>query len=303
MEGTGKKTMPVLMILTAAAGWGIIGMFTRPLSSAGLSAFQITFIRCIITALAMGLYLAFKNPSMLKIKLRDIWMFLGTGILSIIFFNVCYFLTIEHTTLATASLLLYTAPCFVMIMSAVIFKEKITPHKLTALVAAFLGCGLAAGFTGENPGAGVVLTGIGSGLGYASYSIFSKLALRKYNTYTIVFYTFIIAAVCLALFCRPEEAAAKLASDAELLLTGGLLGTVSTFIPYILYTKGLLSVEAGKASVLAFAEPMVAAAAGIAVFGETLNLKNSLGMGLIFISILLLSLPEKHLPQSIHNSQ
>ena len=47
-----------------------------------------------------------------------------------------------------------------------------------------------------------------------------------------------------------------------LLGKGLALGLVSTFFPFISYTLGLRQMEAGKASVLAFAEPMVAAVAG-----------------------------------------
>ena len=117
-----KTALSVVMILLAATGWGAIGVFSRPLSHAGLDAIQITFVRSIIVAIGMGVLLLIKDRSLFSVKLRDFWIFLGTGLISIVFFNVCYFLTIERATLATASILLYTAPCFVMLMSALFFK-------------------------------------------------------------------------------------------------------------------------------------------------------------------------------------
>ena len=134
-----KTTTSVIMILTAATGWGLIGVFSRPLSAAGLNAMQITGIRSLIVVIGMGVFLSVKDRSLFRIRLKDFWMFLGTGLFSIIFFNVCYFLTIEQTTLAAASILLYTAPCFVMLMSALFFKERVTVQKLAALVLAFAG--------------------------------------------------------------------------------------------------------------------------------------------------------------------
>ncbi len=47
--------------------------------------------------------------------------------------------------------------------------------------------------------------------------------------------------------------------------------------------------EAGKASVLAFSEPMVAAMAGIVVFGEMLRVENVLGILLIFTALVVLN--------------
>lgn len=288
-----KKLLSVIMILTAAAGWGVIGVFTRPLNAAGLSALQITLLRSLTVTAGMGAFLLIKDKSLFKIKLKDFWIFLGTGLVSIVFFNVCYFLTIGKTTLATASVLLYTAPCFVMLMSAIFFKEKITAQKIAALVIAFFGCALASGFAGGDISLAVLLTGIGSGLGYASYSIFGKVALEKYHTFTLVFYTFLVASVGILPFSDIAGTASVLAADTGALLCALGLGLVSTLMPYIFYTTGLKRIDAGKASVMAFAEPMVAALAGLLIFKEALHLSNAFGILLIFAAIVLLNIPIK----------
>lgn len=287
-----KAAVSGAMILIAAAGWGIIGVFSRPLAAMGLEPFGITFIRSFITAAGIGIFIIIKDRSLFRISLRDIWMFLGTGLVSIVFFNVCYFITIEQTTLATASILLYTAPCFVMLMSALFFGEKITSQKIFALVFAFLGCVLASGFAGGDITPKAFISGIGSGVGYAAYSIFGKAALKKYRPFTVIFYTFAVASAGLLPFtaggvipfmsAHPDAVAVSLE-----------LGIVSTLMPFILYTTGLEYTEAGKASVLAFAEPMVAAVSGIVIFKEELCIKNAVGILLIFFSIILLNIPFK----------
>lgn len=286
-----KTALSIIMILTAAAGWGVIGVFSRPLSAAGLDAIQITFIRSIIVAVAMGIFLLFKDKSLFRIQLKDFWMFLGTGLVSIVFFNVCYFLTIERATLAAASILLYTAPCFVMLMSAVFFKEKITVQKLMALVLAFLGCALASGFAGGNVSVLALLTGIGSGFGYAMYSIFGKVALKKYQTFTVIFYTFVVSTAALLPFAHVTDITSVLSGDFGRITIALGLGIISTFMPFLFYTSGLKYVEAGKASVLAFAEPMVATIAGIIVFNEAIYVKNAAGILMIFAAIVLLNIP------------
>ena len=71
--------------------------------------------------------------------------------------------------MSMASILLYTAPCFVMLMSATIFGEKITVQKAVALLIAFLGCVLTTGIVGNRSVTITtvgILTGIGSGIGY-----------------------------------------------------------------------------------------------------------------------------------------
>ncbi|MCI7181644.1 MAG: EamA family transporter [Schaedlerella sp.] len=280
----------VFKILIAGFGWGIIGVFSRPLSAAGLSAVQITCVRSVIVAVGMAVILFVKDRSLLRIQLKDLWMFLGTGLLSIVFFNICYFLTIERATLAAASILLYTAPCFVLLMSAIFFREKITAQKTIALILAFAGCALVSGFSGGGMSLFALMTGISSGFGYALYSIFGTLALKKYQPFTVTFYTFLVASAVMLPMSGVGVIMQVLTEDLYVLGNGLALGLISTLLPFIFYTAGLKQMEAGKASVLAFAEPLVAAIAGIMIFKEKLNTQNGAGIGLIFLAILLLNI-------------
>lgn len=285
-----NKNTAAAKILAAGFGWGIIGIFSRPLSQAGLNAVQVTFVRSVIVAVCMAVFLAAADRSLFRIRLRDIWMFLGSGLLSIVFFNICYFMTIDRASLAVASILLYTAPCFVLLLSAVFFHERVTAQKMAALVLAFGGCALVSGFTGGAISRIALLTGIGSGLGYALYSIFGSVALKKYHPFTVIFYTFLIASMGLLPFSSVGGIGRILTESGSSLANGLALGLISTFFPFLFYTSGLQHMEAGKASVLAFAEPMVATVAGIVVFKETLRVQNALGIALIFLAIVLLNL-------------
>ena len=79
-------------------------------------------------------------------------------------------------------------------------------------------------------------------------------------------------------FVKLPEVFSSLMTSLALFGKGLALGLVSTFFPFVSYTLGLRQMEAGKASVLAFSEPMVAAMAGIVVFGEMLRVENVLGL-------------------------
>ncbi|MBQ2640880.1 MAG: DMT family transporter, partial [Lachnospiraceae bacterium] len=116
------RLAPVL-ILTAGTLWGSMGLFVRRLGSggAGLSSVEIVQMRCIVAALLLFFYMLVRDRDALRIRLRDLWCFLGTGLCSIIFFNLCYFRTIQMTSLSIAAVLLYTAPAFVIALSAPLF--------------------------------------------------------------------------------------------------------------------------------------------------------------------------------------
>ena len=110
---------------------------------------ELVAVRIFVTLISLGVYLLIGNRSKLKVRLKDLWCFFGTGIFSILFFSYCYFTTIQLTSLSVACILLYTAPVFVMVLSVFLFREKITLQKLMALVLAFAGCVLVTGLGGS----------------------------------------------------------------------------------------------------------------------------------------------------------
>lgn len=87
------KTRPVLAIMAAASLWGFIGLFSYILMFYGFSPVQVIAVRTITGALFMTAFLLVRSPALLKINLRDIWMFIGTGIISVVLFNLFYLTT------------------------------------------------------------------------------------------------------------------------------------------------------------------------------------------------------------------
>lgn len=288
-----SKTKAYLYIIIGAALWGLIGIFVRMLAVQGFTPLQIVNLRMLASSLCITPMLFKLGKEQFRIAFKDCWMFVGTGIISVAFFNYCYFSCIQASSLAVAALLLYTAPAFVMLMSLVLFKERFTAMKGVALVATFLGCGMVTGaLTGElNLSLQGILFGLGSGIGYAMYSIFGKYALVKYSSVTITAYTFYFAFL----------ASLPLADYGHCTVTwnwgtveGALgLGLVCAVFPYILYTKGLQYVDAGQASILATIEPVVAAVVGVCLFAESLTMLKLVGILLVVGSIIALNLPGK----------
>ena len=198
MKNAGLKKLAGLMILTAGILWGILGIFVRELNADDLASMDIVLIRAVTTTIILLPILFIRKKGEWKIRLRDIWCFIGTGIGSIVFFNFCYFKAVVMTSLSVAAVLLYTAPAFVIIISAFIFRERVTVKKVIALILTFLGLMLVTGILGSGSrlSAGGILFGLGAGLGYALYSIFSRFAIQRgYPPLTITFYTFLIAAI------------------------------------------------------------------------------------------------------------
>jgi DME family drug/metabolite transporter len=289
-----RKGLPVLSVLLAGSLWGCIGLFVRGLTGAGLSSMELVALRSIVTAAVLLIWLLLRDRAKLKICLRDLWCFLGTGLCSIVFFNFCYFSAIQRTSLSVASVLLYTAPCIVMLLSLLLFHEACTPAKLVALAMSLLGLCLVTGLLGggrQRVTAAGILYGCGAGLGYALYSVFGRFALnRGYHPLTITLYTFFTASVGSLLLCGGQLHLAFLATFPAAAADVLLLGTVCGALPYVSYTWGLTHMEASRASILASVEPVVATLLGVMCFHEKLTLPGGCGVLLVLGALLVLNL-------------
>lgn len=283
------NTLPTLMVGTAAALWGCIGIFTEYLTDAGFTSLQIVTLRAVMAAILLFFILWLRDPSLLRIRPADYRYFVGTGILSVTFFNWCYFTAINVTSLSVAVILLYTGPAFVVVLSALLFREKITVRKAVSLALTFAGVVLVtglfpAGFTDISLYG--ILTGLGAGFGYALYSIFSKFALEKYPPLTIIFYTFLFASLFLIPFTwmvGPAWPAQTFTAESLGVVLG--LGLFPTVLAYLLYTEGLNRMEAGSASITAMIEPATAATLGIFLFGEQIKILQVSGIMLVLFSV------------------
>ena len=284
-------------VIIAGTLWATLGTFFRFLSEYNFSRMQIVFVRAFVSAIFLFLFLFIKDSSLLKIHLQDLWLFFGTGIVSLVFFNYCYFTAMQFTSLAIAAVLLYTAPAFVVIFSAIFFKEKLSKRKLLALVLTLAGCAVISGFfneTGNISFAGI-LWGLGAGLGYSLYTIFSRVALERYHSSTISFYTFLFASLGSGFICFGIEKPHFWGNSQTMFLSLGL-GVVTCLLPYLFYTKGLQGIKNSEASITATIEPLVATFISVTGFGENLTIQKILGIVLILSAVVLVNLPAKKLP-------
>lgn len=290
-----NKGIATLFVLLAASLWGSMGIFVRYFEGIGLGSMDIVLLRVAVAVVLLPAVVGMMRPRGFKIKLRDIWCFIGTGILSIAMFSYCYFKTITLTSLSVAAVLLYLAPILVMLLSALFFKEKITPLKALACGLAFIGCVLVSDLKGGAVPPLALLTGFLSAFGYAMYSIFSRFAMdRGYHSLTITLYTFWLSIFGVLPFAKPLEAFSAVADAGwqgwVMML---LMGIITAVLPYVFYTLGLSGLEAGKASIMASLEPVVATVIGAIAFREIPSWISLGGILLVLGGVVLLNVRPK----------
>ncbi len=287
------KKRAYIFIIAAACLWGIIGVFITRLYALGFSTAQVVAVRAVSATFFLVVHTLFHDYRLLRIRPADSGYFIGTGVFSVALFNWCLFRAIAETSISVATILLYTAPALVTVLSRLFFRELLTPRKVTALMVTLAGCTLVAGLLpGDAPSVSPygLLLGVAAGFFYALYSVFGKFALRKYDALTVTVYTFLFASLASVPLAQLPSALPLFLNTQTWAYTAGL-GFFSTTLAYLLYTKGLKQIESSRASIIATIEPVIAALVSFFLFGEKLSAWQYLGMGLVIAAVILVQEP------------
>ncbi len=283
-----KKYLGEFYVFISAILWGSISIFVYPLKDYGFSSMQMVCGRAVITVIVLGVFLLIKDKSLFKINVKDIPIFIGSGILSFVFFNFCYMNSMGENSISVACLLMYTSPIWVTILSRIIFKEDLNIFKIIALVGALGGCSMVVLSNDIKMTLVGLLYGLGSGFGYALYSIFGKIASKKYKSETTSFYTFLFATIISVPLSKAWEIPAIVSADYISILYLIGIAVFCTILPYILYTSGLQKIQAGKASLISILEPVVASFVGFIVYGQKIGILGIIGIVIVVASLVFL---------------
>lgn len=294
---TMKSKVSVLFILLAGALWGSSCLFVSKLTELGFSPMHCTAIRILCGAILLNAALIIKGKGFKYYKIRFPSLCLGaaSGLFSVLAMCISYYFCMTETSAAVSAILLYTAPVFVMIMSVIFFKERITCQKLVAFCIAIAGCALVSGIaSGAVVSVRGILFGVLSGFSYSLYGIFTTFYMKR-NTQPLTFTTlsFTFAAVGALVLTDMGELVhiARQADSLPLLLVLSVGFSLCTAVlPYALYTVGLSGVRPDVASILAFSEPLTAALLGIVVLKQPFDVYQGIGIGLVTAAIVLLNI-------------
>jgi DME family drug/metabolite transporter len=283
---TGSPLLGYLCIALAAALWGSLGVVSRAVLEAGVSPLELSFWRA---SLAGALFAAHAlSRRKVRVARGDVGALVAFAIVGVAVFYLAYLFAVQSGGAALAAILLYTAPAWVAIASALWLGERMTGWKLGALVITLLGVALVAAGApqaagGLRVGPAALGWGLLSGLAYACYYLFGKHYFVRYEAPTLFMYALPLGALLLlpAVHFVPKSAA-----------TWGwilFVSAVPTYLALRLYEAGLKRVEATRAVTVATLEPVIAAALAFAVWGEALRSVGYMGAALVLAGVLAMS--------------
>ncbi len=294
MDRKKQATKGYIEVFLAGALWGCIGPFMQGMSQLGAGSGLISLMRQGFGSLLMipVVLVACRGFKALKIDRKSLFVLVLMGLFSEAIFNLCYSAAVTRVGVATSSVLLYTAPIFVMIMARILYSEAVTSRKLLAIAINLLGCTLTVtngDFSGVSFAATGVLFGVLAGFFYATITILGKYISGDVNPFVMCFYNFLFGTFFLVLFTRPWTLDFSIFPPRFYLLGAGI-GLFGTVLPYIFYMTGLSHpVEASKVPLVASVETVVAAILGVLLFAEPMGFFKLLGIALVLASVAIIN--------------
>jgi DME family drug/metabolite transporter len=270
--------------VAAASIWATLGLFAKILYAQGVSFESLVAVRASVGWVAvMTFVLATGRAKSLRVPRRDLAFLAPLGLVGIGTFYLLYFYTVRESTVGTAAILLYSSPAFVVVLARLFLQEEMNAAKMLALLLTAGGIFLVAGAydpSNLEVTPTVLLTGLLSGLTYGLYSIFGRPVTGHLRPSIILSYALFFGSLLLVVAALPTlDTLADLPASSYALLL--MLSVVHTTLGFALYTFGLGRLGAGRAAIVATAEPVVAVFLGTALLGESLTVPILLGASLV----------------------
>ncbi|MGI6736979.1 MAG: DMT family transporter [Anaerovoracaceae bacterium] len=278
--------------------FGMVGIFVRGLAAAGMDSMTILFARVAPAVVVLLLFLLLYDRTLLRLRLRDLWIYAVCGLVGMLMTNYCYAEAVQEVTLSLVAILIRFSSVFVILFSLPFFHEAITRRKVFCIVLALVGAVMVSGVLDQGVGSVTlrgILLGLGAALAYALYSVFSKVAMQRGSDgFTILFYSLLFMTAALVPLTKYRVIGTYLsaapAPHISFLLAQSVFCVV---LAYICYLIPIRYIEVGRVSILEGSEPVAAALFGFWFFREVPTPLTIAGIAVTIGALTILCLPER----------
>jgi DME family drug/metabolite transporter len=236
-----------------------------------------------------------RGASALRVPGRDLARFFLLGILGVAASNYLYYLAIQRTNVATAIILQYTAPVWVLLYMALRGVQRLSLRRSGAVCFAVVGCAFAVGFVGSS---GFRMDAIGvtaallAAFSFAFYNIGGHKVLARYDRWKVLLWV-LVATSAFWIFVNPPWKIVAANYDRQQWGFMLVFSMVSVLGPFSCYFAGLQHIEPTRAIVASCLEPVFSILIAALVLGELVRPLQTIGIILVLVAIVLIQLPER----------
>jgi drug/metabolite transporter (DMT)-like permease len=269
-----------LLLFIAVLFWGSSAPLGKYLIVTRFDTLIIAQTRTSLTFILLLFFFLLKDRDVFRIELRDVWRFAVLGVVGLSLTNYTYYFTVKEASVATAILVQYSAPVWVILYSVFVMKEdKLDYVTVISLVFALIGCYFAVtsgSMQSINLKGWAIITGPLSAFTFAYQVLATKQLLKRYRVWTILVYMFGFSAIFWLCINSPWQIAAKQYSSDD----WGVLwmfAIVSILIPQTAFASGLKLISASTAGIVSVMEPVIAIVAAFLILGESIGIIQMFG--------------------------
>ena len=260
--------------------------------------------RTTFSLLLLAPILFFWNRDALRMRARHLAQFFLLGILGLAASNYFYYLAIQKTSVATAIVLQYVAPVWVLVYMLVRRLQRPTVLRVSGVMLAVLGCALAVGEIAGRVAfpwfhvSGLRVNPVGlaaaelAAVSFAFYNVYGQHLLNVYHRWTVLVYSLFGAAVFWQVINPPWKIVAQHYSSGQWLFML-LFSITSMLVPFSLYFAGLQYLDATRAIVTACLEPVWAILLTALILGELIAPMQVFGIAIVLTATVLVQLPDR----------
>lgn len=287
-----RRLTGLAFVLAAASLDGLIPFFTKTAYQYGAGPYTVVAIRAFFSAAALGLAFPFVKGLTLRIgkrHLRDCCLVSVLYALTELFLSESY----RYMDSGAATAAHFTYPIIVMLLEALLYREKLTVRRCLLALMCLTGVVLLYAPDGSVSARGL-LYAFGSALVYGADLVFKRrTSLSELPTLTVIWYESALSGILIAA-AGLLTGQFPLSVDPRSFWAAGVLGLISTALCNILLLLGIRRCGDVDASLAGTFEPLVGILVGLLVFAERPLPRAYLGMALILAASVLLVMPEKN---------
>ncbi len=282
----GVQAKGTIMVLLSAIFFGLLPFFAIKTYAEGFDVSNLLLYRFSFAFVLIGLFCIYKNIS-LRINKKQFFLLLILSVVGTMMTTYTLFLSYQYISSGLASTLHFVYPIITIVFASIIYKEKFTVKKISALLLSIIGIALLSVGSGVAINTTGVLWALVSGLFYAIYILcMANPELRKISPYSVAFWIFGITALMFFGKCLLTDGINTNPSAMALFYIVNL-SFWSTFLSVVLFYMGMKYTGPGNASLLSTLEPLTGVMVGVFVFNDIMDLKSTLAIFMILTSVLI----------------
>jgi drug/metabolite transporter (DMT)-like permease len=260
--------------------------------------------RTTISLLVLAPILLLRNRSALRLRGTHLLQFIVLGIVGVAASNYFYYLAIDRTSVATAIVLQYVAPVWVLFYMLARRLQRPTAQRVVGVVLAVVGCAFAVGEIAAHPSfpwlglSGVRFNTVGviaaelAAVSFAFYNVYAQHLLQSYQRWTVLVYALFGAAAFWIVVNPPWKILAHHYTEGQWAFMA-VFSMTSMLIPFSFYFAGLQHLDPTRAIVTSCLEPVWAILLTAILLGELVSPIQVLGMLIVLSATVLIQRPDK----------